>query len=107
MTEPSGNDVPAGNLPFRRADAATEEQVVELLLHRFSGGREGAVKFSTAQFRQSFDSLFGLVLQSGNRLSPDFAFVGLLLASLFISLETLDVELDVLPQYRAAVGARI
>lgn len=81
------------------ADADVENRLAELLLRHFTGGREGTVRFSMAAFKESFDSLFSLVLDSGNRLSPDFAFVGLLLASLYLSLQTLDVDLEVAAQY--------
>lgn len=84
--------------------AATESRVIALLLHEFSGGKDDSVRFSLQHFRKSFDALFELVLEGGNRLPADFAFIGLLLASLHMTLEALDVELEVYPQFLAAIS---
>jgi len=93
------------NLVADHEDEVGEKRVVDLLLNRFSGGREGTVRFSMQQFKSSFDSLFNELISGKKRLPPDFAFVGLLLASLYLTLESLDVDLDVSSQYRGAIEA--
>lgn len=87
------------------ASADEESQITDLLMRHFSGGRDGPVRFSTETFKESFDSLFGLVLAGGNRLAPDFAFLGLLLASLYVSLEALGGEFEVSDLFRAATNS--
>ncbi|NJK88879.1 MAG: hypothetical protein HC923_05385 [Myxococcales bacterium] len=71
------------------------EPATDLFIEHFGAGSAGPVRFATTDFVKSFHRIFVRCRDEKIRLHSDFLPLGLYLASLYESLEALDVALDV------------
>ena len=77
-------------------------QEVESMLLQHIGGQTEGQRFSVEHFTQSFERLFLYLLDNKIRLSPDFLFLGVYLASLYLHLESLDAAYNVRRSFERA-----
>jgi hypothetical protein len=75
--------------------AGFEARIERLLRAHFGSADSSATRFSIAHFRATFDAIFEEVAASGAKLHPDLAFLGVELVGLYLTLESLNVPLDV------------
>jgi predicted unusual protein kinase regulating ubiquinone biosynthesis (AarF/ABC1/UbiB family) len=78
------------------------EEVKKAIIQHFGQAQQKSVRFEIAVFRESFQNLFEKLAQARARVHPDFAFLGLALASLYMSLEGLDESYDVSKAFERA-----
>ena len=82
-----------GFIGTQESDASLA-QLMELLEAHFGPGDQHEVTFSSRKLAQTFHALFQELERRGSRLQPDFAFLGIMLATLTSTLETLGCALD-------------
>ena len=66
----------------------------ELLRAHFGNGLHGPVRFTTSHLTASFQQIFDHVYEQQKQLHPGFAYLGIYITSLYMSLDELGVELD-------------
>jgi len=76
----------------------------DVFLGHFGAGDQRAVRFSADAFRATFTDAFVACRDAGTQLHPDFVPLGLMLTSLYLHLEALDLPLDVRSAWQAANG---
>ncbi|MES1178195.1 MAG: hypothetical protein ABUL62_27975 [Myxococcales bacterium] len=78
---------------------------VEGLLRDHFGSLDGApMRFLVSHFRATFDAIFREVASSRAKLHPDLTFLGVELVGLYLTLESLNVTLDVQRAFESAGG---
>ena len=71
------------------------ERMERLLRAHFGAADSSGTHFRIAHFRATFDAIFQEVAASHAKLHPDLAFLGVELVGLYLTLESLNVPLDV------------
>jgi hypothetical protein len=80
---------------------------MEVLLRRhFGPGEHSEMRFAIAHFRSTFDAIFAEAAQSRARFHPDLTFLGVELVGLYLTLEGLDVPLNLRAAFDGARGLR-
>jgi hypothetical protein len=74
--------------------AGFAQRIERLLREHFGPGDEGALRFSIANFRSTFDRIFREADDSKAKLHPELTFLGVALVGLYLTLEQLQVPLD-------------
>lgn len=78
----------------------------DLFVQHFGEGDQRAVRFEVEHFTSSFHQVFLRCREHGVKLAPDFLPLGICLATLYESLSTLAVPLDVRQAFEVAAGSR-
>lgn len=73
---------------------ASFAELMALLENHFGPGDQKETRFSSRKLTQTLHALFLELERRGSRLQPDFAFLGIMLATMTGTLETLGIELD-------------
>lgn len=87
---------------LRRIDL---EPATDLFVEHFGAGDQSAVAFRVEHFTGSFHQVFVRCKREGIRLHRDFLPLGIYLATLYQTLESLEVPMDVRGAFRAARSA--
>ncbi|HEX2876758.1 MAG TPA: hypothetical protein VHP33_36150 [Polyangiaceae bacterium] len=74
--------------------AGFAQRIERLLREHFGPGDAGALRFSIANFRSTFDRIFRETADSKSKLHPELTFLGVALVGLYLTLEQLQVPLD-------------
>jgi hypothetical protein len=83
------------------------EQVAKikgLFIDHFGPGDQTEVRFTTAHFVKTFENIFRFILDQKLQISAQFLFLGIYLASLYKTLDSLGVPLDARKSYLVAAG---
>lgn len=70
-------------------------EVKKLFTQHFGSGKNAPVKFSLKELQESFNVIFSYFLKNDIALNPEFAVLGVCLATLYLSLQSIPVPLDV------------
>jgi hypothetical protein len=71
-----------------------QEIMVALIKKHLLGADHGAVAFSSSHFKESFSQFFAVLIENKIKLPTDFIYLGLMLASLHLSLEAIGGAFD-------------
>lgn len=82
------------------------EPVADIFAEHFGGGDQRAVTFRVSKFIESFHAVFMGCKAHGVRLDPAFLSLGIYLATMYETLETVGVPLDVRSAFEAVHGHR-
>lgn len=82
------------------------ERAEALLRKHFGEGDQTAVRFEVAHFQKSFHAVFTECRKQGVSLHRNFLPLGLALATLYTTLERLDVALDVRAAFERSAGGK-
>lgn len=85
-------------------DGENQARLLGLLEEHFGSGRNEPMLFKIAHFMESFDNLFRFLCDRRIRLSEDFLFLGVMLLTLYIHLESLGGACDVRAAFLRAAG---
>ncbi len=83
---------------------ADRERMEQLFRRQFGGSREGEMTFRLSEFHSAFHDVFEFLVEKSMRLTPDFLTLGVLLVTLYASLEELGERHDVAALFRAAAS---
>lgn len=86
------------------AEAGYLARVETLMREHFGDARSKQVRFEIQHFRRTFQLVFEEAVRSRAKLHPELTLVGTALAGLYVTLESLNVPLDVAKTYRTVVG---
>ncbi len=80
-----------------------QARLLGLLEEHFGAGRNGLMQFKISHFMESFDSLFLFLRDKRIKLSEDFLFLGVMLLTLYLHLESLGEAYDVRAAFMRAL----
>lgn len=84
-------------------DAADKASMARLLKSTFSPSESSApMRFDLETFQKSFQAVFDFMMKKKARLSPDFVLLGIMLVTLYLSLEELGLSHQVDQAYQRA-----
>jgi hypothetical protein len=86
-------------------DTDGQARLLGLLEEHFGAGRHELMQFKISQFMESFDSLFLFLRDKRIRLSEDFLFLGIMLLTLYLHLESLGGAYDVRAAFTRALDS--
>lgn len=72
-----------------------KDEVIDVFKTHFGSAREGNVKFSLEHFKKSFGNIFTTLLKNKIRLDKNFLYLGIMLVTLYISLDAIGGEYNV------------
>ncbi|MEL6187133.1 MAG: hypothetical protein AAFU79_21105 [Myxococcota bacterium] len=82
------------------------EPAADVFGEHFGGGDQRAVRFEVSKFIESFHAVFMCCKAHGVRLDPAFLGLGIYLATMYETLETVGLPLDVRGAFEAVHGRR-
>lgn len=80
-----------------------KKEIRDLFLQYFGDGQQDEVQFSTEKFVRDFENIFRFIIDHKLKISADFLYLGIYLASLFHNLQSLGIPLNVRESYRKAM----
>lgn len=72
-----------------------KQAVVKIFLEHFGEGKTGPVNFSLKKLQESFNKIFAHFLKEDIPLNPEFALLGAMLVTLYVTLEKIPHSLNV------------
>ncbi len=75
------------------------EKMDQLLKKHFGQGDQDSVRFSISHFKESFHAIFEAAKTEKSKFHPELTFLGVMLVTLYLTLESLDVPLGVRKTY--------
>ena len=74
----------------------------QVLLKHFAEAKDEDILFSITHLNQSFENIFKVLIESNAKVGSDFAFFGIRLITLYLTLESLNTPLNVSAAYQSA-----
>ncbi len=69
--------------------------IIKIFLEHFGEGKEGEVDFSLKKLQNSFNAIFSFFVKEDIPLNPEFAVLGVMLVTLYTTLEEIPYKLNV------------
>lgn len=76
-------------------DESKKNEVLEVFKKHFSNGRNEKIVFSIDAFKDSFTQIFKTLVKNKIQLDKNFLYLGIMLVTLYITLDQIDGEYDV------------